>query len=312
MHNTQAPARATSPTASQRAHFRWHDRDMDNDVISAFNQYQHSQRLASTTIRNRESLIRGAQRSLATSLLEATPHQLRTHLGRTTITPGTARTERGALKAFYDFAHADGYRNDNPADRLPIVRVPKGTPRPFTREQIDAMLNSGAYQRTRVMIMLGYFKGFRVSQIARVRGDDLDTLTNTIRTVSKGGKERRVPLHPMVAQIARQMPAGWWFPARNGSDSPIGGASVTDLITKAKKRAGITDPRLTPHSLRHSFGTDLVEQGVDIRVVQELMLHEDLSTTQIYTAVSARRKEEGIMTLEPMVMPVQASRRQAA
>ena len=299
-------------TASQRAHFRWHDRDMDNEVIDAFNRYQRAQNLAQTTIRNRESLLRGVQRSIETSLLEATPHQLRSHLGRGTVTPGTKRTERNALASFYRFALEDGYRNDDPSLKLPSVQVPKGEPRPFTREQIDAMLNSGAYSRTRTMILLGYYQGFRVSQIARVRGDDIDKLTNTIRTISKGGKERRLPVHPIVAQVARQMPAGWWFPARNGADKPIGGASVTDLITKAKKRAGITDPKLTPHSLRHSFGTDLVENGVDIRVVQELLLHEDLSTTQIYTGVSRRRKNEGILTLLPMPVPEQSMRGKAA
>ena len=295
-------------TASQRAKYRWHDRSMDNEAIDAFNQYQRAQNLAVTTVRNRESLLRGVQRSIQTPLIEATPHQLRSHLGRDTVTPGTKRTERNALVAFYRFALEDGYRSDDPSLKLPPVHVPKGEPRPFTREQIDAMLNSGAYARTRTMIILGYYQGFRVSQIARVRGDDIDPMTNTIRTISKGGQERRLPVHPIVAQVARQMPAGWWFPARNGADKPIGGASVTDLITKAKKRAGITDPRLTPHSLRHSFGSDLVEQGVDIRVVQELMLHEDLSTTQIYTRVSAKRKTEGILTLAPMAIPAHASR----
>lgn len=299
-------------TASQRAHFRWNDRSMDNEVIEAFNQYQLSQRLAATTIRNRESLLRGTQRSIGGSLLEATPHQLRTHLGRKGVSPGTARTERGALRAFYEFALEEGYRTDNPGMRLPVVKVPRGEPRPFTREQIEALLTSGAYHRTRMMILLGYYQGFRVSQIARVRGDDIDWMTHTIRTVSKGGKERRLPLSPIIAQVARQMPAGWWFPARSGSDAPIGGASVTDLITKAKKRAGITDAKLTPHSLRHSFGTDLVEGGVDIRVVQELLLHEDLSTTQIYTGVSRRRKEEGIRTLRAIEIPEQATRRRAA
>ena len=70
----------------------------------------------------------------------------------------------------------------------------------------------------------------------------------------------------------------------------------------------VTDPKLTPHSLRHSFGTDLVEAGVDIRVVQELMMHEDLTTTQIYTGVSSRRKREGIELLQRRAIPSTSGR----
>lgn len=105
------------------------------------------------------------------------------------------------------------------------------------------------------------------------------------------------------------MPAdGYWFPARDGSGGHVRSTSVTDLITKAKVRAGITDPKLTPHSLRHAFGTDLVEQGVDIRVVQELLVHENLSTTQIYTGVSEGRKSAGIATLETRSVPERSGR----
>lgn len=94
----------------------------------------------------------------------------------------------------------------------------------------------------------------------------------------------------------------WWFPARAGRAGHVSGASVTNLITLAKKRAGILDPHLTPHSLRHAFGTDLVEHGVDIRVIQELMMHASLATTQIYTGVSSRLKREGIDRLGGRVL----------
>src|SRR5690606_2596917 len=156
-------------------------------------------------------------------------------------------------QAFYRWLVEDGYLTDDPTAKLKPVRVPRAVARPFMRWQIEAMLASGAYFRTRVMILIGHCQGFRVSQIARVRGDDIDLIGMTIRTVAKGGKERRLPLHPVIADIAGRMPPqSWWFPARDGRDAPIQAASVTDLITKAKHRAGITDPTLTPHSLRHA------------------------------------------------------------
>lgn len=285
---------------------------MTNDALAQFALYQASQNIAETTIRNRTSLLSTAARRLHTPLLEMTTSQLRGYLARPDFTPGTKRTIRNALLSFFSFALVDGYLDVNPTDGLAPVRVPKGKPRPFSPEQIDAMLTSGAYRRTRVMIMLGYYQGFRVSQISRVRGDSIDPLTQSIHTVSKGGKEAMVPLHPAIASIAHTMPEGWWFPARDGRDAPISGHAVTDLITRAKHRAGITDPRLSPHSLRHSFGTELVEQGVDIRVVQELLLHEDLSTTQIYTGVSTRLKRAGIETIGGISLPAQSGRRAAA
>lgn len=282
---------------------------VSEDVLDAFEGYELAQGYADTTIRNRRSLLISSGNFTGVPLLETTTQQLRTYLGRVGVSLGTKRTEHNALRAFYAFCIEDGYLDQNPTDRLPAVRVPKGEPRPFTRSQIDAMLNSGAYKRTRAMILLGYYQGFRVSQIARVRGDDIDLVGTTIRTTAKGNKVRRLPLHPVVAELSEQMPTGWWFPARNDADSPICGASVTDLITKAKRRAGITDPRLTPHSLRHAFATHIAEAGVDVLVLQKLMLHEDLSTTQIYVAVSEERKQAGIEALASITIPAQTMRK---
>lgn len=283
----------------------------DTEAIEMFTDYQRAQNLATTTIRNRRSILSTFARKTGT-LVDCDVFTLRRYVGRDdNVTAGTRRTERGALAAFFAFLQAEGLREDNPAAKLPVVRVPKGEPRPFTREQVDAMLASGAYARTRAMILLGYYQGFRVSSIARVHGHDIDHLSRRIRTVGKGGKDRWLPLHPVIAELAVLMPAdGYWFPARK-AEGHVRSSSVTDLITKAKLRAGILDPRLTPHSLRHAFGTDLVEAEVDIRVVQELMMHESLSTTQIYTGVSDRRKQDGILTLQPRALPVKSGRRAA-
>lgn len=282
--------------------------DHDTEALDMFVDYQRAQNLAATTIRNRRSILTTFARKTGT-LVECDVFTLRRYIGRPdAVTAGTRRTERGALTAFYTFLHEEGLRDDNPALKLPVVRVPKGKPRPFTPEQIDAMLTSGAYARTRSMILLGYYQGFRVSSIARTHGLDFDFTSRRVRTVVKGAKEVWLPMHPVIAALARTMPAdAYWFPARKG-EGHVRPSSVTDLITKAKVRAGITDPKLTPHSLRHAFGTDLVEQGVDIRVVQELLVHESLATTQIYTGVSERRKQDGIHTLAPRELPERSGR----
>lgn len=282
--------------------------DKDAAALTMFAEYQRSQSLAETTVRNRRSILTSLARETGT-LLECDVFSLRRFVGRENVKASTRRTARGAIRAFYGFLHEEGLREDNPSTKLPLIKVPKGQPRPFTAEQIDAMLTSGAYRRTRAMILVGYHQGFRVSSIARVHGHDIDMLSNTIRTLGKGGKMRVLPLHPVIAALAAEMPTDtWWFPARKDPTRHMRPDSVTNLITHAKLRAGILDPLLTPHSLRHSFGTDLVEGGVDIRVVQELMMHEDLSTTQIYTGVSNRLKQAGIHTLPSRSMPAKSGR----
>lgn len=302
-----------SPTpqdaAYRRAQRQWKPVSMETDILQQFATFQRSKDLADTTVRNRHSILTSVQNTAGRPLLDLTIHDLREYLGKTGLAGGSKRTYRGALIAFYEFAREEGIREDDPTIRLVPVTAPKGEPRPFTKEQIDAMLTSGAYRKTRAMILLGYYQGFRVSSIARVHGHDIDITGGTIRTMGKGRKERTLPLHPMIAELAKTMPSdSWWFPARKDSSKPMQSASVTNLITLAKKRAGIRDPHLTPHSLRHSFGTHLADQDVDIRVIQKLMMHESLATTQIYTGVSERRKREGILALAPMPIPDHSGR----
>ncbi|BAU32443.1 tyrosine-type recombinase/integrase [Microcella alkaliphila] len=286
---------------------------MDGDLLQQFAAVQRAQGLAANTIRNRHSIIRGLIRATGKQLPDITVTDLRLRLGRDGISAGTRRTERAAFAAVFAHLVEEGLRDDDPTLRLAKVRAPRGTPRPFTREQIDLMLRSGAYRRTRAMILLGYFQGFRVASIAATHGADVDFTSGTIRTVAKGSKALVFPLHPVVRTLAATMPAdGWWFPARGGREGHVRPGSVTDAVRDAKVRAGITDPRLTAHSLRHSFGTDLVDAGVDIRVIAELMGHESVATTQIYTQVSADRRREGIHALEGVPLPQRSGRSQIA
>lgn len=282
---------------------------MDVDVLSSFAAHQRSQGLAANTIKNRDSILRGIHRRAGASLLSVSTAQLRDHLGRDGIALGTRRTERAALVAFYAFAVDEVYREDDPTARLPKVRTPRGTPRPFTREQIERMLTSGAYARTRAMILLGYYQGFRVSSIARVHGEDIDLASGIIRTVAKGSKRLALPLHQIIAELALCMPTDdYWFPARGGRTGCIRPGSVSDAVRDAKRRAGILDPKLTAHSLRHAFGTDLVDAGVDIRVIADLMGHESVATTQIYTGVSAERRRHGLNLLAGVNAPKRSGR----
>lgn len=290
-------------TPAQQAANRWHV-DHVNPLLAEFAAHMTAADMSPETIRTRLSIL--STLAATTPLASATVHDLRLFLGRPDLAPSTRRSYRAIIAAFYRWLQADNIRPDNPADRLPRVRVPRTTPRPLTRQQITAMLTTGAYRRTRIMIMLGYFQGLRVSQIARVRGQDFDA--GRMRTVGKGDVEHVMPVHRALTRIIPTMPDDWWFPARGGRHGHVTSRSVSDLIHDAIRRAGITDPHLTAHSLRHSYGTHLVEHGVDIRIISELMGHASVATTQIYTAVPDRLRRAGVDALPSIPIPAHSGR----
>lgn len=113
----------------------------------------------------------------------------------------------------------------------------------------------------------------------------------------KGKRLKSVPLHPELIEIASEMPgAGWWFPMRGYESEHVLPKSVSDIIGRTMRRAGV---RGTPHCLRHWYATTMLENGVDIRVVQELLRHKSLATTQIYTKVPDGQRHDAIAGLDP-------------
>jgi len=280
----------------------------DHELIEAFDDYQRSANLAPRTIASRASMLRGLARRQRTSLLEASVFHLRRDVGRPDTKPSTKASTRAAFLAFYAFLVDEGLREDNPALRLPVVKVPKHRPRPYTQEQIDRLLHSGAYRRTRAMILLAAYQGLRAAEIAAVHADDVDLDAGTLKVLGKGGRLDYLPLHDTIRDLAPTMGSAWWFPARGGRTGHIKGQSVSDLLHDARERAGIVDSELTGHSLRHSFGTELVRRGANIRAVQELMRHSSLSTTQRYTQVLDEDQRQALGVLPSRDLPMRSGR----
>lgn len=260
------------------------------------------------TIANRRCVVRFMVKHTGAHPVTVTRREIAAYLARPGVKPASRRVYLVTARSLFRFMVDEGFRDDDPTEKMPAVKVPRRRPRPFTRGQIEALLESGAYARTRAMILLGYYQGFRVSSIARVHGHDIDLEAGTIRTVAKGQRSYVFPLHPVVRALALTMPRDdWWFPS-TARPGPIRSGTVSDLIADARRRAGINDPSLTAHSLRHSFGTHLIDSGTDVRVIQQLMGHESLSTTQIYTEVSDVLAREGILNLDPISIPKHSGR----
>lgn len=205
----------------------------------------------------------------------------------------TLWTYHTTLTAWFDWLQRLGHRTDNPMIHIDRPRRAKGRPHPISDRDMARLLASRMHRRTRAMVTLAAFQGLRAHEIAKLRGEHLN-LTDEVMTVTgKGNLTAVLPLHREVVFLARQMPArGPWFPG------PVRGCqrreSVCGTIKEAMIRAGVPG---SAHSLRHWFGTALVEAGVDLRTVQVLLRHQNLATTEIYTRVTDERAAAGINAL---------------
>lgn len=165
------------------------------------------------------------------------------------------------------------------AKGLPVPRFPRGVPRPIDANELAAAIACGT-RRERTMLILAAYAGLRVSEIGRVRGEDLDRGTGTLYVLGKGGKQAIIPAHRLLLDEADHYPArGSWFGL---TDAGSCRSSVWRFMHRALDRIGST---AAPHQVRHFYGTSLLDSGANIRVVQELMRHANLSSTQVYTQV---------------------------
>lgn len=174
-----------------------------------------------------------------------------------------------------------------------IVSLPKRKkqlPEVLTKEQIKAMINSTTNIKHQLIIELLYSTGMRLSELLKLRVEDIDFEHNTVRIVQgKGAKDRITIISKNTAQnIKNKIISGRILSGRKGSYSQ---KSVQLVIENSARKAGIQQ-NTTPHILRHSFAIHLLESGVDIRYIQSLLGHEQLRTTQIYTRVAKNKLEQ--------------------
>ncbi|MDP7706784.1 tyrosine-type recombinase/integrase [Mycobacterium sp. TY815] len=210
----------------------------------------------------------------------------------------TAATYHSYLRAWFKWLTVMDHRKDNPMVKLHSPQYPQRLARPVSDDDLVRLLCTNMRHRTRVMILLAALAGLRVSEIARVRGEDIDLSAPKIYVLGKGQTRNWLPLHSLLVDAALTMPRrGWWFPANSRRPNDhIHSKSVSDIIGDVMRRA---EARGTPHSLRHWNGTTLLDDGADLRTVQELLRHASVATTQIYTKVPDVRRHEAVSRLDP-------------
>ena len=209
------------------------------------------------------------------------------------------RRTLSAIRTYYAFLLAEGLVVIDPTERVELPRTWRRLPDALNRTDIERLLDapdpgSPHYWRDRALLEFAYASGVRVSELTALRLRDLDLREGLAIVVGKGAKERIVPvgrvairaLDVYLREIRPRMASGSTEGAVfvNARGRPLSRMGVWKILRKHVERAGI-ERRVTPHTLRHSFATHLLEGGADLAAVQEMLGHADIATTQIYTHV---------------------------
>lgn len=228
--------------------------------------------------------------------------------------PSTIARRLASLRSFFRFGQREGWADTNPAKPLRTPRKGRSLPHFLSAEQVARLLESPPSDsaqglRDRAILETMYSAGLRISELVALSEGDVDFAAGVLRVRGKGRRERLAPIGSCAIRALQR----WLSVRRVHHREPTGAAaplfvnrfgrrmtarSVARMLEKYLKLTGL-DPRTTPHSLRHSFATHLLDAGADIRSVQEMLGHKSLVTTQIYTHVSTTALREAYRKAHP-------------
>jgi integrase/recombinase XerC len=260
--------------------------------------------------------------SLTRTIMGATADLIReflSHLGEQHYSAATMARKIATLRSFYKWADRRGLSDTNPMTLIRTPRQGKRLPKAITIEQIEKLLAAPDDKevlgmRDRAMLETLYSTGIRVSELVGLEIDDIDMAGEAVKVKGKGKKERVVPLGAhalgairkyvdMLKADGRLLSA--WAEGRalkplfvNKHGGRLSSRSVRRKLDKYLKQVGL-DPTISPHTLRHSFATHLLDNGADLRSVQELLGHQSLSTTQVYTHLTTQRMQNAYNQAHP-------------
>ncbi len=229
----------------------------------------------------------------------------------------TAARRLSALRQFYRFLYADGVRRDDPSKAIDSPRRSRPLPKILSEDEVDLLLRAARERpgpegvRLVALMEVLYATGLRVSELVSlpypaVHGDEQFLVVR-----GKGDKDRVVPLgHPALVAltqyglvrkrfIRRQEDAKWLFPSRS-KGGHLTRQRFSQLIKQLAADAGVAPGKVSPHTLRHAFASHLLANGADLRAVQKMLGHADISTTQIYTHVLQERLRSLVETRHPL------------
>lgn len=241
-----------------------------------------------------------------------------------TLAPASVARKASALRQFFGFAIDEGWRPDDPSGALPAPRARRPLPKVlshadiaalFARAELEAASEEPQAVRTLALIELLYGSGLRASELVGLPLVAVPRDAPFLTITGKGGTTRLVPVGARALEaLSRWLalrpgePASRYLFPSKGKEPHLTRVRLFQLLKALATRAGLDPARISPHVLRHAFATHLLEGGADLRVLQTLLGHADISTTQIYTHVDAARLVALVNSRHPLAQPSLATR----
>ena len=216
------------------------------------------------------------------------------------LAPSSIIRKIASLRGFFKWASSAGIIDKNPASTLEQPKVPQHLPKVVSIKEIEEMLHNNLTPLEHVIMELLYSCGLRVSELVNLKTNDIDLSSKYVRCFGKGSKERIIPIGEIAKKaITEYMPERDFLVKKYNLNTKLlliqnSGRFITrqDVYTFIHAQGKLIHKNISPHTLRHSFATHLLENGADLRVVQELLGHSDVSTTQLYTHISKKRLKD--------------------
>ena len=220
--------------------------------------------------------------------------------------PRSTARQLSSFRRFFRYVIREGLMTEDPTSQIAMPKIGRSLPKSLTEAEVDALLEAPSVgdplgHRDRTMLEVLYATGLRVSELVSMKHNQINFNQGVMRVVGKGNRERLIPLGEEAMRWLRQFMQGprteillerqtdYLFPTRRGDRMTR--QAFWHIIKRYAKKASV-EKDLSPHTLRHAFATHLLNHGADLRVVQMLLGHSDLSTTQIYTHVARERLKE--------------------
>lgn len=264
-------------------------------AIAQFVAHLEAKRYSPKTVANYRSELRLAEEALARPLTTATREHVNAYmatLSRGDYKASTIHKKQACLREFYRWALKHGHVTDDPTLDLEGPRIPERLPIHLTDAQIDqlfAVLHEGSPLafREAVIVKTLYFTGMRASELVGLTWERINLASGELAVIGKGNKERRIPIpSPLVELLTRYKASHHTGTGRvllhYGAEKPITYDTVYRTVREALRRAGLGGMGFTPHKLRHTYATRLVNRGLAIDRIQKLLGHRQISTSQIY------------------------------
>tara|TARA_Y100000780_G_C13623715_1_gene393623 strand:- start:213 stop:1139 length:927 start_codon:yes stop_codon:yes gene_type:complete len=298
--------------------------DKDARSIEAFLEMMVSERgAAANTVGAYNRDIRGFSAYLnqsGCSLTKATPQQVRNYLAKLVYSgrgPSTQARHLSTLRQFFRFLQSEEQRTDHPCATISLPRRGRTLPKVLNENEVDRLITEarnlpGAEGlRLLTVVELLYATGLRISELISLPLNALAPNSLSLIVKGKGGRERMVPVGEPAAQALTQYldvrfrffkpknESRWLFPSRSASGQ-LTRRRVGQLLKMLAERAGLEPNKVSPHVLRHAFASHLLDNGADLRSVQTMLGHADISSTQIYTHVLQSRLVKLVQTHHPL------------